>query len=89
MVQIAWARRALRDISEIQTYIGQFDPHAANAYVEKLRAAANNLTDFPNRGRKVGSNLRELVIVPPYVIRYRLTATTVYITRIKHGRQLR
>jgi len=29
--------------------------------------------------------LRELAIIPPYLIRYRVTATAVQIVRIKHG----
>ena len=53
---------------------------------QRLRLAAISLAEHPERGRQVG-RFRELAIVPPYLIRYRVTAGGVQIIRIKHGAQ--
>lgn len=87
MVQIIWNGPALEDIEKIRTYITEFDPHAAQRLYARLLAAGNSLVEFPKRGRPAGNRRRELTTVPPYVIRYRVVGDTVYITRIKHGRQ--
>lgn len=70
MIEIAWTRRALRDINDIQNYIGQFDPIASLNFAQRLRDAANSSNNFPNRGRRAGARHRELTTVHPmsYVI---------------------
>ena len=55
--------------------------------VLRLRAAALALHEQPQRGRPVAEGVRELTVVPPYVIRYHLKGSTVSIIRIKHGAQ--
>lgn len=55
--------------------------------VLRLRAAALALHDQPQRGRPVTEGVRELTVIPPYVIRYHLKGSTVSIMRIKHGAQ--
>ena len=86
MVQVVWTRRAIADLSAIREYIGQFKPLAAQRMAKRLRAAGENLSHFPERGRAVGAR-RELVIVRPYIIRYRLKAGVVEILAIRHGAQ--
>ena len=85
MVQIVWSRRALVDLSTIRTYIDQFSPLAAQRMTARLRTAAASLHEYPERGRLAGHGARELTIVPPYVIRYRIARAEVLILRIKHG----
>ena len=85
MVQIDRIRRALADLSSIRAYIGKFSPLAAQRMTVRPRAAASGLYDYPERGRPAGSGMRELTIVPPYVIRYRVSGGEVLILRIKHG----
>ncbi len=53
---------------------------------ERLQTAANSLADHPERGRQAG-RLRELAVVAPYLIRYRVTVEAVQIIRIKHSAQ--
>jgi toxin ParE1/3/4 len=86
LVQVAWTRRALADLSAIQTHIEQFRPLAAQRMALRLRLAGESLADNPDRGRQVGQ-LRELAAVPPYLIRYRIVGEQVQIIRIKHGAQ--
>ncbi len=52
----------------------------------RLVSVAMGLEDHPNQGRNAG-RFRELATVPPYLIRYKVTAETVEILRIKHAAQ--
>jgi plasmid stabilization system protein ParE len=52
----------------------------------RLLAAGESLSRFPERGRPIGLR-RELVIVRPYVIRYRVLPDRVEILTIRHGAQ--
>jgi plasmid stabilization system protein ParE len=54
---------------------------------ERLLALGDSLTDFPKRGRDVGEGKREMTIVWPYILRYRVEEETVFILRIRHGAQ--
>ena len=84
VVQVVWSRRALADLAAIQETIHQFRPLAAQRMAQRLRRAAESLSEHPNRGRRAGA-LRELVTIPPYLIRYRVMANAVAIVRIRHG----
>jgi plasmid stabilization system protein ParE len=87
MARIVWTREALHSIELIRAHIQQFDPGAAQRMARRLIEAADSLRDFPDRGRPVAGCYRELPIVPPSVIRYRVDADRVLILRIRHGRQ--
>ena len=88
MVQVGWSRRALVDLSAIGAYIHQSRPLAAQRMAQRLRIAAESLADSPDRGRPAGPvGVRELTVIWPYIIRYKVTASAVQIIRIKHGAQ--
>jgi toxin ParE1/3/4 len=84
---VIWSARSLRDLQSIRAYIGQMARLSAQRFTARLLAAIESLADQPHRGRPVRSNLRELVVVAPYVVRYRVAAGSVQIVRIKHGAQ--
>ncbi|MGE3782005.1 MAG: type II toxin-antitoxin system RelE/ParE family toxin [Alphaproteobacteria bacterium] len=66
--------------------MARFNPAAAEKLAERLLAAGDSLVSFPNRGRPIpDSQLRELTVVYPYVIRYRVAADHVWILRVRHG----
>ena len=88
MAQVVWTGRALVDLITIREYIGQFSPLAAQRMARRLRAAAESLADHPLRGRLATATLRELVVVPPYVIRYDVSDGVVRIVRIRHAARL-
>jgi plasmid stabilization system protein ParE len=54
-----------------------------------LLVAGNSLERFPHRGRRVpGTEMRELVTIYPYIIRYRVTRNgLVRILRVRHAAQ--
>ena len=72
----------------IREYIGQFSPLAAQRMAVRLRGAVESLADHPERGRRATATLRELVVVPPYVIRYYFGDEVVRVVRIRHAAQL-
>lgn len=87
MVQVVWSRRALADLAAIRAYIDQFSPLAAQRMALRLKAAADSLDRFPDRGRPVAPSIRELTVINPYIIRYQVLADRVGIIRIRHGAQ--
>ena len=87
MVQVVWSREALSHLVNIRSYIRQFSPLAAANVSARLLSAGANLADYPERGRAIRRNVRELAVVPPYLIRYRVEDDRVLILRIRHGAQ--
>lgn len=87
MARVVWTREALENIQLIRTYIDQFDPSAAQRMARRLIEAGNSLTVAPHRGRPVANDRRELVTVPPYIIRYWVDGETIIIGRVRHSAQ--
>lgn len=82
--RVVWSVRSRRDLEGIRTYIGQVRPIAAQKLALRLVAAVEALAEHPHRGRPAGE-ARELVVIAPYVVRYRVKGAIVQIIRIKHG----
>ena len=85
VVQVSWTRRATADLVAIVVYIAQFNPTAARNTGRLLKETAESLADNPERGRSAERGLREIAAVRPYLIRYRVTESAVWITRIRHS----
>jgi toxin ParE1/3/4 len=85
---VVWSARSERDLKSIRAYIGQVAPLAAQRLALRLISAVESLADHPQRGRLVHGDVRELVAINPYVVRYRIRAGSVEIVRIKHGARL-
>jgi toxin ParE1/3/4 len=83
---VIWTPRAQRDLASIRGHIAADRPMAAERFAQRLTEAGNSLRQFPSRGRAAGAS-REIVVVRPYVIRYRVTPEAVLIVRIRHGAQ--
>jgi toxin ParE1/3/4 len=82
---VIWSPSALREVAKIFDYLAAFNPQAAARVFDTLIAAGDSLADFPHRGRAVPkSNMRELVTVYPYIVRYRVTRDSVRILRVRH-----
>ena len=54
----------------------------------RLIELADSLAEFPNRGRDAGDARREMTIVRPYILRYRIQGDVIVILRIRHGAQV-
>ncbi|MQP67675.1 type II toxin-antitoxin system RelE/ParE family toxin [Niveispirillum sp. SYP-B3756] len=86
---VSWSDQAISDLYHHVAYIDQFNPIAGDEMAARLLAAGNSLATFPRRGRARPDGLRELTVVPPYVLVYELTGDAVRILRIWHGAQER
>ncbi len=87
MRRIVWTDEAVAHLEAIVAYITTFNPAAAARLGERLIALADSLSEFSERGRPVGGGNREMTVVWPYVLRYRVDGGTVIILRIRHGSQ--
>ncbi|MBU1376695.1 MAG: type II toxin-antitoxin system RelE/ParE family toxin [Alphaproteobacteria bacterium] len=83
--RIEWSPRSRGDLEAIRAYVEQHAPLAALRLAAALVETAESLAAHPHRGRTVYGPVRELVVVRPYLIRYRITPDAVQIMRIKHG----
>ncbi|MDB5705708.1 MAG: type toxin-antitoxin system RelE/ParE family toxin [Sphingomonas bacterium] len=88
MARIVWTREALASPELIRSYIHQFDPQAAHRMALRLIEAGDSLRTFPDRGRPVSGGRRELVTIPPYIIRYKFDGERVFIVGVRHSAQL-
>jgi addiction module RelE/StbE family toxin len=86
---VVWRAKALADVSRIVRYIAAANPVAAKRVGRELLRAGDSLVMFPHRGRPGHqAGTRELVVMPPYVIVYRVSAAdTVTILRVWHAAQ--
>lgn len=85
MHKIVWTDEAIEHLEAIVTYVSVYDLAAAERLGRRLIELADSLAEFPNRGRDAGDGRREMTIVPPYVLRYRVDGARVIILRIRHG----
>jgi addiction module RelE/StbE family toxin len=82
---IVWTEEAISHLEAIVAYIAAFNPAAADRLGGRLIEAANSLAEFSDRSREASGGAREMTIVWPYVMRYRVEAERVVILRVRHG----
>jgi toxin ParE1/3/4 len=91
MAVVRWAEHARDDLREVFDFIARDSPQAAEALVERILRATEQLQRFPESGRTVPEFLdlgyREL-LVGSYRIQYRVDADTVWIATVVHGSRL-
>jgi plasmid stabilization system protein ParE len=86
VAEVVWSDRALANIEAIVTYIvGQHSPLAAQRLAQRLLAAGDALEAYPDRGRPITRDRRELTVIAPYLIRYRLKNDQAIILEVRHG----
>lgn len=88
MRRIAWTEEAIGNLEEIVEYIELNNPAAAAQIGARLRALAESLATFSERGRPLGGEVRQLSVVRPYLMRYRVDGDVVTILRVRHGARL-
>lgn len=85
MRRIIWTVEAVSNLESIFAYVSAFNAPAAVRLARRLQSAADSLATHPDRGRETVRGLRELTIIHPYLIRYRVREDAVLILRIRHG----
>jgi plasmid stabilization system protein ParE len=85
VAEVAWSRRAIRQLEAIRSYIAKENPHAARRAFLKLAAASDSLAILPEWGRPISRGRRELAHVRPYLLRYRVSGNMVKILEVRHA----
>jgi addiction module RelE/StbE family toxin len=84
-MSVVLSTEALADLTEIRNYLGERSPAAASRIAVQLVAACDRLEHLPERGRPgLVAGTRELPVIWPYVIVYRIRSETVEIVRVWH-----
>lgn len=88
VVKIVWTEGAVANLDAIRNYIEATNStETAHRVVQQIFYAVENLAMFPNSGRAGRvPGIRELV-VPPFVIAYRVRSGAIEVIRVLHGSQ--
>ena len=86
-MRLRWTPTALRNLSEIHTYIADNSEIAAARIMQLLQTQAESLADFPGKGRPGRiPRTRELITVGlPYIIAYRISDQNIEIIAVRHS----
>ncbi len=91
MVEIEWSTTAQIDLNDIIDYIAQDSLEFALSFYDQVKEKLENLTEFPNMGRKVPElddpNIRELIF-RNYRLIYRIMGDKIQIVRVFHGSRI-
>ncbi|RZJ41352.1 MAG: type II toxin-antitoxin system RelE/ParE family toxin [Brevundimonas sp.] len=85
MRRVVWSPGAQEDLRAIRIYTAGFSTRAAARLYMALGKAGESLTEFPERGRPVKPGVRELTLVKPYVLRYAVVGSEVWVLSIRHA----
>lgn len=86
-MRIVWTEQAIADLEEINQYIAQERPAAARQVAAYILTSVEHLAKFPRLG-KPGPRLgMRSLVVPPYIISYRLRRRDLQILSVWHGRR--
>ena len=91
--RVRWTHAAVNDLVGIAETIAEEAPLNAERVIAKLEGAAASLEHFPGRGRVVpelaqfGITAWRELLVKPYRLIHRVTATQVYIVAVFDGRR--
>ena len=91
MAQVIWTDPALSDLNGIAEYIALDKPRAAENLVASVFASVDQLTQFPESGRRPPEiqrgRYRELIVGPCRIF-YRVEDETVFVLYVMRGERL-
>lgn len=91
-MNLVWTEKALNDIVRLHEFLAPLNPSAAAKLIQNLVATAGRLTRFPRLGERLDLYApREVrrIFAGQYEIRYEISANTIFILRLWHGRERR
>ena len=88
-MRIFWTEQAIADLAEIENYIAQDKPQAAGRVANYLLGSVEHLAEFPHLGKAGRRPETRELIIPPYLITYRLRPDRLEILSVWHGRRTR
>ncbi|KQM87192.1 hypothetical protein ASE67_05510 [Sphingomonas sp. Leaf23] len=89
MPGLIWTASALRDLTDLDTYLIEQDAgSSAVRILDSVSAAAGRLCEYPAIGRSLGENVRVWrTFGTPYVLLYTIEQEEVAILRVLHERR--
>jgi toxin ParE1/3/4 len=86
-VRLRYTPRALAELDEILTYIGERSPQGAQRVQARIQAVIDLLMKHPKSGHATSNpNLRRIVAAPyPYLIFYRAAQEEIIIIGVRHS----
>lgn len=91
MATVKWTQRAKGDLQAVYDFITRDSTRAADALVERIIHASEQLVAFPESGRVMPEfptlPYRE-ILVGNYRVLYRIEGEVVWIAAVVHGRRL-
>ena len=88
MLPILWRSKARLSLAQINNYIADHNPTAAQRLKDAIEQAASNLPQHPYLYRPgLVAGTREVVVHPNYVVIYRVTISAIEIINVLHSRQ--
>ena len=85
VAKVVWTLQATLDLQNIRDWVAQERPVTAHASGERLKLAAAALDRYPNRGRLISHDRRELAHVRPYLFHYRVVGEGVETLEVRHS----
>jgi len=85
---VSWTLPALEQLAEIETFLDDDPGYAADVAAELVRAALS-LNLFPGRGPVLDGEVRYLVVLDRYILRYEHDDAQVDILGVRDGRRER
>lgn len=88
MRTVEFSPTARRDLNRLRQWLEERAPHVTNRAIETVIAAYRSLGEFPERGRPIPEDLRELIVPfgsASYVIQYDVQPRHVIILRVFHA----
>ena len=85
MARVTWSATALANVALIVDYVEQFDRIAAERLGRRLLELGDSVAVFPSRGSPGRDGSRQLSVVRPYLLRYRIVGDEVVIIGVRHG----
>ena len=92
MHRVVLTERARADFDRLHTFLASKSPRSARRAVQRIIQGIDLLALFPHSGVVVRGAVRSAFIRfgrSGYVVRYKIEADTVLITRIWHGKEKR
>ena len=88
-MQIVWTEQAIADLTEIERYIEEDAPQAARRVAAHVVSSVEHLAEFPLLGKPGDRPGTRDLIIPPYIISYRIRSEHLEILSLWHGRRQR
>lgn len=88
MLPVLWRTKARLSLAQINDYIADRNPIAAQRIKDAIEQAVSNLPQHPYLYRSgLFAGTREIVVHPNYVVVYRVTNSAIEIINVLHSRQ--